>query len=232
MEEDTAFSSMAQDKIGHAWALYRVLHEALGGSDPDRFAFLGNETEYKCCHLTEMPNGEYDFSLMRHFLFDLRKRCVMKPCSEQLRAIAAYWQKNKRRDQVSYTARERMDHGSFALPEKRVMRACSLRLTNASLWHWDFFEPQEGEEELIAANVYPGEKALQQKWTGTYIPCFAARGSRTAGSKNNRPCFWRQERIPYASTRNRCWKRWVRYSARIQRLSGRQHERKKTYIKH
>ena len=31
MEEDIAFSSMAQDKISHAWALYRILHEDLGG---------------------------------------------------------------------------------------------------------------------------------------------------------------------------------------------------------
>ena len=70
MEEDIAFSSMAQDKIGHAWALYRILHENLEGTEPDRFAFLRGEKEYKCCHLVEMPNGEYDFSLMRHFLFD------------------------------------------------------------------------------------------------------------------------------------------------------------------
>ncbi len=68
MEEDIAFSSMAQDKIGHAWALYRILQEQLEGEDPDQFAFMRTENDFKCCHLVEMPIGTYDFSLMRHFL--------------------------------------------------------------------------------------------------------------------------------------------------------------------
>ena len=35
LEEDLAFSSMAQDKIGHALALYTILHEVLGEEHVD-----------------------------------------------------------------------------------------------------------------------------------------------------------------------------------------------------
>ena len=38
LEGDIAFSSMAQDEIGHAQAYYEMLH-ALGEPDPDTLAF-------------------------------------------------------------------------------------------------------------------------------------------------------------------------------------------------
>ncbi len=44
MEEDIAFSSMAQDKIGHAWALYRILHENLGARSRTASRFSQGES--------------------------------------------------------------------------------------------------------------------------------------------------------------------------------------------
>jgi ring-1,2-phenylacetyl-CoA epoxidase subunit PaaC len=42
LEEDIAFSSMAQDKVGQSLALYTLLHE-LGESDPDTVAFTNRK---------------------------------------------------------------------------------------------------------------------------------------------------------------------------------------------
>ena len=70
LEEDLAFSSMAQDKIGHSQALYRILHETLGEAEPDKLGFMRTEKEFKCCQFVEQPIGEYDFSIVRQFLFD------------------------------------------------------------------------------------------------------------------------------------------------------------------
>lgn len=69
LEEDIAFSSIAQDKLGHAQALYQILHE-LGEADPDTAAFMRDEASLRCSQFVELPNGEYDRSLVRHFLFD------------------------------------------------------------------------------------------------------------------------------------------------------------------
>src|SRR5260221_4592502 len=69
LEEDIAFSSMAQDKIGQSYALYQMLNE-LGEQAPDTVAFTRNANQFHNCQLVEQPNGEYDFSLIRHFLFD------------------------------------------------------------------------------------------------------------------------------------------------------------------
>src|SRR5436190_13544136 len=69
LEEDIAFSSIAQDKIGQSLQIYKILNE-LGEPDPDTVAFTRNADEFKCCRLVEYPIGEYDFSLMRNFLFN------------------------------------------------------------------------------------------------------------------------------------------------------------------
>src|SRR6478672_7587911 len=69
LEEDISFSSMAQDKLGHALALYTLLEE-LGEADPDTVAFSRNAPQFHCCQLVELPTEEYEYALIRHFLFD------------------------------------------------------------------------------------------------------------------------------------------------------------------
>src|SRR5512141_2016888 len=70
LEEDIAFSSIAQDQIGHAVSIYTMLHEQFGEPTPDALAFGREEHEFRCSHLVELPIGDYAFSLIRHFLFD------------------------------------------------------------------------------------------------------------------------------------------------------------------
>ncbi|WP_343700508.1 1,2-phenylacetyl-CoA epoxidase subunit PaaC [Chitinophaga sp.] len=164
MEEDIAFSSMAQDKIGHAWALYRILQEDLNGSDPDRFAFLRNEKDYRCCHLAEQPNGEYDFSLVRHFLFDHAEAvrygrleqssfAPLQPLARKLKGEIKYHTLHANA-WVSQLCRAGED--SYIRMQAALNRCFPLAL--------GLFEPPEEEAELVATAVYPGEKALQEEW--------------------------------------------------------------------
>jgi ring-1,2-phenylacetyl-CoA epoxidase subunit PaaC len=170
MEEDIAFSSMAQDKIGHAWALYRILHEQFGVSDPDEFAFMREAADFRCCHLVEMPIGSYDFSLMRHFLFDhaetVRYNSLLQSSYTPFRQLAA-----KVRGELKY-------HTLHA--DAWVIQLCkagenSLQIMQAALDNCfplacGIFESGEGEELLIAENIYPGEEALYQQWMGSITP--------------------------------------------------------------
>jgi ring-1,2-phenylacetyl-CoA epoxidase subunit PaaC len=68
LEEDIAFSSMAQDKLGHAQAFYRLLHE-LGEPDPESLVYRREPEQFRCCKLAAMPRGTWAFSLVRHFFF-------------------------------------------------------------------------------------------------------------------------------------------------------------------
>ena len=53
LEEDVAFSSIAQGEIGHARALYELAAGVLGG-DADALAFDREPGEYRCAQLVEL----------------------------------------------------------------------------------------------------------------------------------------------------------------------------------
>jgi ring-1,2-phenylacetyl-CoA epoxidase subunit PaaC len=164
MEEDIAFSSMAQDKIGHAWALYRILEEKFNGADPDRFAFMREAAAYKCCHFVEMPIGSYEFSLMRHFLFDhaetVRYHALALSNFVPLQQLAG-----KIRGELKYHTLHAdawiMQLGTAGEDSRQRMQAA---LEECFQLAGGIFEPYPAEELLIKEGVYPGEAALMNEW--------------------------------------------------------------------
>ena len=69
LEADIAFSSMAQDEMGHAQAYYQLLHQ-LGEREPDALAFGRKPREFRCASLVCLPKGDWGFSILRQFLYD------------------------------------------------------------------------------------------------------------------------------------------------------------------
>jgi ring-1,2-phenylacetyl-CoA epoxidase subunit PaaC len=69
LEEDVAFASLAQDEIGHAQALYRLLAELEGG-DPDVIAYGRPPEGYRHARLLDHPRTDWAFSVARRFLYD------------------------------------------------------------------------------------------------------------------------------------------------------------------
>ncbi|TAN18408.1 MAG: phenylacetate-CoA oxygenase subunit PaaI [Chitinophagaceae bacterium] len=165
LEEDIAFSSMAQDKIGHALALYEILHEQFDEKDPDHYAFLRNEKEYKCCHLVEFPIGEYDFSLMRHFLFDyaemIRYETLANSSFEPFRLLS-----KKVKGELKYHtlhAEEWIKQLGNATDESHARM--QQELNHCFPLAAGIFEPaKEFESQLMDEKIYPGEKKLYELW--------------------------------------------------------------------
>jgi len=69
LEEDVAFSSLAQDEIGHARLLFEMLAQ-LRGSDADDLAFGRTADEYRHCRLLDHPRTDWAFSVARRWLYD------------------------------------------------------------------------------------------------------------------------------------------------------------------
>ncbi len=69
LEEDVAFSSLAQDEIGHARLLYEMLAQ-LRGEDADELAFGRTADEYRHCRLLDHPRTDWAFSVARRWLYD------------------------------------------------------------------------------------------------------------------------------------------------------------------
>jgi ring-1,2-phenylacetyl-CoA epoxidase subunit PaaC len=69
LEEDVAIASLAQDEIGHAQALYRLLAELEAG-DPDEIAFGRPPEGYRHARLLDHPRTDWAFTVARRFLYD------------------------------------------------------------------------------------------------------------------------------------------------------------------
>jgi len=171
LEEDIAFSSMSQDKIGHAWALYNILNEHFGEKDADTVAFNREEKLFTCCHLVEYPIGEYDFSLVRHFLMDKaeyhRYDMLTNSSFIPLQNLA-----KKVKGEIKYhvmhaeTWIEQLANGNEE-SKARVQSALNYAYPLAL----SLFEKGSDEDSLINSTVFAGEEALQKAWEADIKTC-------------------------------------------------------------
>jgi ring-1,2-phenylacetyl-CoA epoxidase subunit PaaC len=73
LEEDVAFSSIAQNEIGHARALYSLAAEELG-TTADELAFDRQPDEYRCAQLVELKRLDWAPTIARHYLYETADR--------------------------------------------------------------------------------------------------------------------------------------------------------------
>jgi ring-1,2-phenylacetyl-CoA epoxidase subunit PaaC len=163
LEEDIAFSSMAQDKIGQSYALYQMLNE-LGEQSPDIVAFTRHANQFHNCQLVELPNGEYDFSLIRHFLFDtadaLRWEMLTRSSYEPL-ALLAKKIKGELRYHTMHANTWIKQLGSAT--EESVSRL-QRSLETAMPYALGIFEESPFEKEIIDDRIFAGEQELKKRW--------------------------------------------------------------------
>jgi ring-1,2-phenylacetyl-CoA epoxidase subunit PaaC len=69
LEEDVAFSSIAQNEIGHARALYELAARDLG-TTADELAFDRPPEEYRSAPLVELRKLEWARTIARHWLYE------------------------------------------------------------------------------------------------------------------------------------------------------------------
>ena len=69
LEEDVAFSSIAQNEIGHARALYELVARERG-TTADELAFDRPPDEYRCAQLVELRLLDWAQTIARHYLYE------------------------------------------------------------------------------------------------------------------------------------------------------------------
>lgn len=188
LEEDIAFSSMAQDKIGQSLALYQLLNQ-LGEAEPDTVAFTRNAPLLHCCTFTEYPIGEYDFSLMRHFLFDnaelLRYEILTESSYEPLARLA-----KKFKGEVKY---HKFHGDTFVIQLGKGSEESHVRMQKSLDICWNLalgiFEESPYEKTLIDEGVWKGENFLKMKWMDAVLPVLQEAGLEVPSESTWKPAF-------------------------------------------
>jgi ring-1,2-phenylacetyl-CoA epoxidase subunit PaaC len=92
LEEDVAFSSIAQNEIGHARALYELAARELG-TDADALAFDRPPEEYRSAPLVELRRLEWARTIARHWLYEtadaIRLEALKESDDSEIAGIAA-----------------------------------------------------------------------------------------------------------------------------------------------
>jgi ring-1,2-phenylacetyl-CoA epoxidase subunit PaaC len=93
LEEDVAFSSIAQNEIGHARALYELAARELG-TTADELAFDRSPDEYACAPLVELRLVEdWAATIARHWLYEtadeIRLAALKASPDSELAGVAA-----------------------------------------------------------------------------------------------------------------------------------------------
>jgi ring-1,2-phenylacetyl-CoA epoxidase subunit PaaC len=177
IEEDLAFSSISQDEIGHAVVWYRLAAEVAGeqgvrdlatrapaGGDHADALGLGREPNgYRNAVLVERPNGDWGYSLARHYLYDVAedvRLTTLAGSSWQAAADATGALRREERYHLLH-ARTWLDRLANGPLDARIHLADGL--VAALVEAPGLFEPLPGEAELVADGVLPDDHATQQQ---------------------------------------------------------------------
>jgi len=174
LEEDVAMSSVSQDEIGHAKALYELL-AGLTGGDADQIAFGRPADGYRHAALMNHARTDWAFSIARRFLYEHADAVRLESL-----ATSAY---QPLADLVIKMRREETYHIlHFDLWLKRLAEGgdeyhARLAAGIERLWvdAQTVFAPLDGEACLVAARILPESlETLRSRWLERVRPRLAA----------------------------------------------------------
>jgi ring-1,2-phenylacetyl-CoA epoxidase subunit PaaC len=163
IEEDVAFSSIAQDELGHAALLYGLAAELLG-DDADRLALRRPADAYRHAALVERPNGDWAFTIGRHYLYDLADACRTEALSRSAYAPLAAAARKMAREEHYHLMHgaawwDRLRDGTA---ESRARLLAAAR--DVAPLALDLFGPTPRQELLVAAGIVPDPLDLLDTW--------------------------------------------------------------------
>ena len=167
LEEDIAISNVALDLLGQATMFLRLAGQVEGaGRDEDALAYFREVVDFRNCQLTELPNGDFAFTVARQFLFDVHAVVLLDALSRSSNAdIAAIAAKSLK--EAKYHVRH---SGEWVLKLGDGTDESHTRLQRAfdSLWRFttELFATDAIDAAMLAGSVAPDLAALRTTWEG------------------------------------------------------------------
>lgn len=165
LEEDIALANISLDLIGQATLMLKLAGETEGkGRGEDALAYFREAVDFRNLQLVELPNGDYAFTIVRQFLFDVYSFHVLEQLQQssaaELAGIAA-----KGFKEVRYHVRHssewmlRMGDGTEE-SHGRVQKALD------GIWRFtaEMFVSDTVEDQMLAAGAGADIMAIKPKW--------------------------------------------------------------------
>jgi len=169
LEEDIAFSNLAQDEMGHALTWYTLAHQ-LGAPDPDRNAFFRSVDEFHNATLVELPKGDWAFTIVRQYLFDAAERARYTSLALSAYRPIADATAKLRNEETYHLMHSRgwMQRLGDATEEshRRMQTALDLAWPHAL----GLFEPMDDEDRLVEEGFKTSEESLREQWDAQVRP--------------------------------------------------------------
>ena len=162
LEEDVAFSSIAQNEIGHARAVYQLLSD-----DADAIAFDRKPEEYRCAPLVELHLLDWGRTIARRVLYEtadeIRIAALMESSDARVAGLAAK------------INREEAYHRMHAeMWRERLAETPQFRAAVDELWPYALGVLPAKQRDALASRV--GRE--HSSWKTQRIPSFWARTTR------------------------------------------------------
>jgi ring-1,2-phenylacetyl-CoA epoxidase subunit PaaC len=136
LEEDVAFSSIAQNEIGHARALYELLSD-----DADALAFDRPPAEYRCAPFVELRLLDWGQTIARRCLYETADEIRIGELKETLPLAA------------KIDREERYHRLHAAMWHERLGETPRFRAAVEELWPYALGMLPSGQREALAARV-------------------------------------------------------------------------------
>jgi ring-1,2-phenylacetyl-CoA epoxidase subunit PaaC len=165
LEEDIAMTNLALDLVGQSRFLYDYAAEVEGkGRTEDDLAFLRIEREYYNLLITELPNGDFDMTMAKQFLFDAYQYYLYEALRNSSdKRLAEFAVKSLK--ETTYHLRHssewivRMGDGTEE-SHLKIQKAID------DVWKYtgEMFMPDEVDEAMKAKGIAPDLAEIKKKW--------------------------------------------------------------------
>jgi ring-1,2-phenylacetyl-CoA epoxidase subunit PaaC len=164
LEEDVAMSSLSQDELGHAAALYGLLAD-LTGTDADAIAYDRVPADYRHARLLDHGRGDWAMTIARRYLYEtadvVRLGALADGAWAPLAELVGKLQREERYHAMHIGAWFERLAGAVGEPRDRLLDALTVLGPDAGT----VFAPLPDEPALIEAGVLARPMAdLERDW--------------------------------------------------------------------
>ena len=167
LEEDVATSSIAQDELGHARALYELLAAVRDdGRDADAIAYDRQPDDYRHAALLDRARGDWADTIARRFLYELADEARLASIGRgypPLADLVAKLRREERYHRMHVVAWVRRLAEAGGQPRANLERALGTLSPDAA----SVFTPLAGEAELLGVGILARSMtAAEAAWRG------------------------------------------------------------------